>query len=554
MEPSDFNMPNLRPAGSTQFAPGRGAQINTGFVDKVSATMDRNEARRQRMRKQQIDFLQTKFDNDTEDDLIIAKGKLSTSNGLNAIPEHKKQYETLQKSLDKKYQEVPEDFKPYVAETYKSKLSKYNQFAVPYTYGQTQKVTDEAYNTLAANKINDTVEGSADLDWLETEGLGQVASALQKKAERMGLTEEQAKFNVGAGVSETLRRSIEQQVKVGRLDLGKQTLLKFNDRLTPSDRVKAIGILDKAVKDEGTKTVMTKADRAWSLAAGNLVAADKLAMELADNDGEFKQIRLFLKDRALMESKQKKKTEEEILSSLNQNAAKGQPVDRKLLMQLPLEKREQFMTFHSRNRAAAAPVSDMKTYRQLMDTIMDNPVEGEKVNLWAYEHMLSPRDFALLQKRQEKLKTTENKEVAAAQRTNYKYVKGQVNEWLTANRIMNPITRGKYHMMMDEEYDRMLNTMTTATRKDLRAQVWKTLRERGSMKEERKEGWLWDSVRKVPPETLGPTGAEAEVHPSIPQTINRELQRRGRPALSEAQMNQHIQRLREAGVNLKDPR
>lgn len=554
--PQDVNRVQTRPAPNFRFQAGQAPQIDKTFLKTASAGLSAAEEAARKARAEQLDFVKTQADNDAENDVIVANAELAQVEGLNTLDKSIQIRQKLIESFDKRKQKIPEQYHPYVDQIYAQKITRYNKFSIPYTLGQVKKVKEQADTVYTANAMNIAIEDSADLDALNEDGLAKVTYAAAKSARRKyGDNPELVNNAITISVSETLRRSVEQQAVLGRFDKAQEILNRFDSELTTKDRVKALKLIEQARADLGDKEASDLATAASIQFPDDLEKQELWLRSASRNDKVNRAAVAFLRSRVAVENLQKQKNLEGTYARMNDARAKGEDPMQYVFQLPPGEEREKVIKWYNDSRGGQNVITDFDTFDMLNDRIT-NAITADQLPdnlLDSYRHKISVNDMKVLEAKFYRLKLQENAEVRRVHKLNYELAEKTFNAWATQNGLAAKSKRDERataKIAMMNEVERILTVNPKITSRELRARVLTTLQDRG-MVEVRKErfwGLLPDKVTKEVNPSLAPDSSP-RVHTSWYEAI-----RRADPSLNESQVNATIQELIRNGANVSAPR
>lgn len=557
--PQDMQQVQIQARPNTRFRGAQTQPLDKEFLGVASKAVEAERAADLKRRADQLDFIKTQADNEAENEVILANAELAQVQGLNVLDKSVNLRQKLQQRFDERKQKIPAQFHPYVEQIYQKKLTRYNKFAVPYTLGEVSKVRDEADKTFIANAMNEAVEESGDMDTFNAEALAKVTHAVAKRAERrFGGQPELMKEAISTGVSETIRRAVEQQAVLGRFDKANGILERFDSELTPKDRVKAIKLMEQARNDLGDKEASDLATAA-ALQYPEDIAKQELWLRTASrNDKVNRAATAFIRSRASIEKLAREKQLEAVYTKINNARLKGEDPMQHVLSLPPGEEREKIFKWYNDTRGGQNVLTDFETFDKLNDRIT-NAVSARELPdniLDAYRHKISPDNMKILESKLDRLKGQDNAAFRRVHQLNYKLAEDTFNAWATQNKLIGKSKQDERAMAkiaMMEEVERMLTINPKISGRELNSRILNTLRERG-MKTETKEYKLfgipyWPSKEtKVPSDNLSPDNSP-KVHPSWVEAI-----RQRDPSLNETQINATIQQLIKQGADVSAPR
>lgn len=551
-----YNPSDIRPTPNARIQGGQQAPLDKAFLNTASQAVDNAQKEEIRRRAEQLDFIKTQADNEAENDVIVANAELAQVNGLNTLDKSVALRAKLAQAFDKRKQKIPEQFHPYVDQIYNKKLTRYNKFAVPYTLTEVNKVKDEADKTYIANAMNEAIEDSGDPEVFNDEALAKVTYAVAKRAEKQfGGNEELMQEAITVGVSETIRRAVEQQAVLGRFEQANTLLTRFDSELTPKDRVKAVKLMEQARNDLGDKEASDLATQAAVQYPDDLEKQDLWLRSTTRNDKVYRAALAFQRSRENIQKMQKQQQVEAAYAKINEARRTGQDPMQFVMELEPGEEREKLFKWYNDTRGGQNVLTDFATFDQLNERITNAVTSTQLPDnlLESYRHKISPDNMKILESKFDRLKGQENAEFRRVHQLNYKIAEDTFNAWANQNKLVGKSKideRSTAKIAMMEEVERILTINPKVNSRELNSRILNTLRERG-LKEKRTErfwGLLSDKVTKEPNTNLAPDNTP-KVHSSWVEAI-----RRADPSLSESQMNATIQTLIKNGKDVSAPR
>lgn len=554
--PQQMNQVQIKPTGQERFRGVQAPQLDKTFLDVASKGVSAASARNEALKKKQLDFIVTMADNDAENDVIGANAALAQEKGLNSLDKSVSIRTKLAESFDKRKSTIPAQFHPYVEQVYAKKMTRYNKFAVPYTLGQAQSVKEEADKTYIANSMNEAIEDSGDLEAFSGESLGKVEYATAKRAREVyGDQPELIKSAVIKGVSETVRRAIEQQAVAGRFDKAQDILTTHSTELLPDDRVKALKQLQSAREDMGDKEASSLATAALVQYPEDIEKQSLFIKASSRNDKIERAATAFLRSRESVQKLAKEEKLNQTYSKINTARQNGQDPMQFVTELPPGEEREKLFKWYNDTRGGQNVTTDFdvfdKVNQKLNDTMDSSVLPGDFLD--AYRHQIAPDNMKILESKFDRLKSQENSEYRRVNKLNYDLVEKTFNAWANTAGLATKGKRGERataKVAMMEEVERILTINPKISSRELRSKALNTLRERG-MTEKKVERWwglIPDKTVKSASPSLAPDNSP-RVHPSWYDSI-----RRSDPSLSETQINATIQMLIKNGKKVDLPR
>lgn len=548
----DLPKVQIRKQATTRFQGAQPGHIDKTFLSTASAGLDARAKAEAKMRADQLDFVKTMADNDAENDVIGASAELAQHQGLNSLDKSISLRQKLQNQFDKRKEKIPEQFHPYIDQVFAKKMTRFNKFAIPYTLGQVTKVKEEADKTYLANSMNEAIEDSGDTQTFNAQSLGQVSYAAMKAAQRkFGDQPELIQEAVQHQVSETIRRSVEQQAFLGRFDNAQQLINNHNHEMTPSDRVKAIKLMDQARSDLGDKEASDLVTQAEAQFPDDPVKQELWMRSAARNDKILRSATAFQSMRSRVKKDGEQRQLEKVDAEINQALLRGENPTQLFFKLPPGEERDKRIKRFNENRGQAAFPTDFNAVdrlsRRLSDAVSSRELPDDLID--SYRHLISPQDIKPLEQMFFRLKQQDNKDVARVHRLSDKLVHDEFENWAKMNGVRGK-DRGMAFLAMQDEVERLLAINSKPTSQELKSTIRNTLRSRG-VKETRTErlwGLLPDKVEREVNPNLAPDGSP-QVHPSWYDAI-----RKQDSSLTPTQINAVINDLVKNGKDVSKPR
>jgi len=563
--PQEMNIVKATPAETTRFQNIQPANISTEFIDTLSNDIKVDEAARLEREKQKFNLAKASFQNVGDDLRVQAQARTANATGLNAAKEGKTQAEWLKKSLEDKFDKVPEVYKPYLKGEVDNTMSKFQGFAVPHSYSQAKQVEDATFKTRIKNDINGLIESSGDIERFAGEGLAGLEYQARQNATRRYGAEATDLVNTEVEMvkSEAVRRSIEQQVAVDRFDLAGEYIDRFNEELTPGDRMKAIKAITDGQKKKGTLDASTLADQAYTQAGEDLNLAYNFINKSAKNDQEKKQALAFVSQRALLQAKQKDKNDDNIIAKLNTKVRSGEAVRPQDMEGLSEDKKQAWVDRLNKNRGGLNVVTDWNLFNKTSERI-DKAVsiaEVKDINLESLADRISPSQMVVLERKKNRLQKAENDEIVAAQQSTSK----EISDIVKSIAIQKGIpTRGKewgqLNVLADTRYTQLQVENPRATRQEMRQKITAELLRNAQVEQDTSiklpftDYTVWERKKNIVNPNFDPAqpsmpAQSQRVHPSV-----RGLLKKTNPSWSESDINRAIQELIIKGKDVSRPR
>jgi hypothetical protein len=564
--PQETQLTRLRPQGATRFQGAQAATIDPSFIGTLQKTVDAKEVARRKAEKENLKFIRTQYQNENDNARIEAQALVSNTTGIESFDAEKNQRDRLLKTAEKSLAKYPEKYHPYLRQDLEKSITKFNSAAVPHVYGQMRKVQDEAYKTNTLNRINDTIEGSADLDLMEKEGLPAVAAAAEQVALRVygenpsipvaeGVTAgDMITSAKQAAVSEAIRRSVEQQARVDGergIERAEEILTKFNPNMTPQDRVKAAKILDSAKKDQGTKEASGLATEARRRFTDSPVAQEEFIRANSKNDRQLREANAILTLQNNAEKEERKQKIDSALAKLNADLSVGKPLDMATYLSIPAgEERDKFTDALNKNRGYANIITDQNVWNDVNNKLRDATSfkEIEKMDLNTYRHQISSKDMAPLEAQFNRLKRAETDAIAKAQLgLGRSYIDDVAFKIAKDQGLVGKKNLINFQIKAYELSEQLIKQNPKATQKEIKDKLYLQLRDEGIVKVKDESTGIFGFFQKektvVNPELIGPA-ADPSWYKMF-KTL--------RPGYSDSQINELIKRAKDKGMKIDQP-
>lgn len=554
--PQQMKTTALRDTPTTRFAGVKAPELDTRFIGNLQKTFSEQEQEQVRQKKAAFELMKTQAENDAENEVINAQAALTDSRGLDALKTKSDQTKELGRVFDKRVEKLPEEYRPAIRAALESKLVKYNRFAAPYATGQIRQAEDGAYKTKIANEVNDAVQTSGDLEVFGTDSLQKVTSAITEHGQRMGLAKDQILYNVASGVSDTIRKGVEQQAKIpGGMDRAEALLAKHDAELLPADRVKAYQMIKTAKDDGESREALTLSEMAWKQTGGDPAAMEEYVRTLAGNDKIARQSQAFIISRLTAERRTNKMQEEattaDIYKSQEQGADPRTLMQKALTIKDPETKNRVIDNLKKFGTTGGNRISNPAVLGLLQERYQTDPDWAKATDPLAYKNDLSPEDLKTLQAKRARYLKADSDEVVRAQLGTDKEKTAWVNKFLDSKGILDDKEmRGQMHMLADSRYEQLLAENPKASRRDIRNQLYLELESKG-LKTTKSGGFNvfgWQIIDEDE-ETVPNTGLTSDfVHPSY----RAEIKRRN-PQYTDSQVNAALNILKANEKDLSKP-
>jgi hypothetical protein len=495
----------LQPEPSVRFQGAQAAQINTQFLNTAQTVLQNREA-------EQFKLAKANADNEQEELRIKAQGELSMSKGMDAAEKSAALERKLQDEYDKVLQKYPTRFLPELKIQAGNNLNKFRSFQVPYVSSQVNEVKNKTFDVQLSNKMNFAIETSGDPELFAQGALPEVVQALTEKATRQyGNAPEVVQYVVQKGVSETIRRSVEQQIRGGNVRGASNIAQLHNNKLIPSDRDKVNKLFKTAEENEATRLPLDMATQIMKETDGDLVKAEAMAREMSPDFQTYKKVRDTIQTQFRLQKSEIERADTEVMAGITEKLNAGKmPNSAEINSIQNFETRSKFVAQINKNRGANASVTDQTVYNELLDKLSNaTPEEAARVNLSAQKPFLGAEDYTRL----EKLKTDLSKKLSdgryRASQSDFRQVRAMVNQFSRGK------TKSQQKQIMNlamAEYERVRDANPNYTIGDIRKSVTNRLFKDGVQVVEEKGFFGTKKVTKIA-ETLDPLGGK-EVHSS----------------------------------------
>jgi hypothetical protein len=497
----------LQPQPSVRFQGASAAQIDTQFLNTAQRVIQSKD-------EEQLRLAKANSDNEQEELRIKAQGELASAKGMDAAEKSASLERKLQDEYDKVLQKYPTRFLPELKAQSANNLNKFRSFQVPYVTSQVNEVKNKTYDVQLSNKMNFAIETSGDPDLFSQGALPEVVQALSEKATRQyGNAPQVVEYVVQKGVSETIRRSVEQQLRGGNLQGASSIAQLHNTKLIPSDRDKVNKLFKSAEEKEATRLPLDLATQIMKETGGDLVAAESMAREIAPDFQTYKKVRETIQTQFKLQKNEIERADMEVMADITEKLNTGRmPNPAEINSIQDFDTRTKFVNQINKNRGANAAVTDQTVYNSLLDKLSNaTPEEAARVNLNAQKPFLGAEDYTRL----ERLKMDLSKKLAdgryRASQSDFRQVRSMVNQFSRGK------SRSDQKKIMDlamAEYERVRDANPNFTIADIRKSVTNRLFKEGVQTVE-VPTWFGLSSKKVTKvaETLDPLGGK-EVHSS----------------------------------------
>lgn len=492
----------LQPQPSVRFQGAQPTQINVKpFLERA-----------QQLDEMQLKLAKVNADNEQEERRIKAQGELATAKGMDAVEKSRILEQKISEDYEKSIQKYPTRYQPILRAQAASNLNKFRVFQVPYVANQVNQVADKSFDVQLSNKMNFAIESSGDQELFSNQALAEVAQALQGKAQRKyGDAPEIEQYIVQKGISETIRRSVEQQLRAGNMGIASQIMQNHNDKVTPADRDKINKALRIAEQDQATREPLDMATAIMRETGDDLVAAEQMARQVAPNTRVYKDVRDIIRTQFRIDKEQKERADLDTMSALTDKLSRGEmPTSQEFNSIRDFEKRTKFINSVNKSKGTLGIVTNQQVREQLLEQLSNaTPEEAEDINLKAYKLELGAEDYSMLEKLKVDLAKKDANGRYRARSSDFREVKAMVNLF---SRGRSRKIRDKLMQLAMQEYERVRDTNPNYDIAEIKKSVTGRLFREGLITEE-KDGFFGKTKTTRVAETLDPLQGR-EVHSS----------------------------------------
>lgn len=494
----------LQPQASIRFEGAQAPQLNVDPIIK----------RTQQIEEQQLKLAQANADNEQEEIRIKAQGELAMAKGMNSVEKSQALEQKIVQDYDKVIQKYPTRYQPILKAQAENNLNKFRVFQVPYVSGQVGTVVDKTYDAQLSNKMNFAIESSGDQELFSNQALAEVAQSLQEKARRKyGNAPEVEQYIVGKGISETVRRSVEQQLRAGNMGVATQIMQNHNDKVSPADRDKINKALRKAEQDQSTREPLDMATMIMRETGDDIVAAENMARQLAPNTKVYKDVRDVIRTQSKIKKDQDERSDLDVMSQLTDKLSRGEmPSPLEFNSIQDFEKRTKFISSVNKSKGTLGIVTNQQIREQLLDQLSNaTPEDAEQINLKAYKLELGADDYSMLEKLKVDLAKKDANGRYKARSSDFREVNAMVNQF---SRGLSKDKRQKLSTLAMKEYERVRDANPNYDIAEIKKSVTGRLFREGLITEEKSSFFgLYKSKQSRVVETLDPLQGK-QVHSS----------------------------------------
>lgn len=557
------------------------AQIDTAFVDTLSRGEQQRQKQLEKQRQQKQKFLEALFENDADRYRLEAEAELANSQGVNALEQSKSIRQQYLNQLKERMQAIPEDYRqdPSMQMTFVKKAGQFDKFSIPYVNSEARKVEDDAFKARVANDMNTVVENATDLNYISSEGIPTVEKAVHERLIRTYGDDPNRKIgNTTAGelimsemqaaVSETIYRSIVQQVNVEDFDTASKTVEMFFDRITPDDRTKIMKVINSGLKDSQDDRALDLVNMAWQTQGEDDIARlERFITTNAGGDPDLRNKALSIaQSRHKIQKQAKEDRMDQIEAQIYNEVISGGQINQDLFMQLDPQRRNSLVTLLNKNNGGPAVVTDRNKYDQILQA-WDNMSNEDivKINVdERYRAWLSADDRNALRTKQDFLRRQMRGDWQQGQKWSDNVWKAVAKNFSEAQRFRGADAARINRLAMDE-YARLMDENPRITRRELTLKLKKALWERAIVEKEdpswvdRALGFFGIETEPDKIQSLGESLAPERpiaLDPSWVRTVQEERIRKGKKPLNESELIRFFQfyQTRVPGANISAPR
>ena len=432
---------------------------------------------------------------------------------------------------------------------------KFQRHTISYTNAQARKLEDESYKTRVANDMNNMVEHAGDVAYVSGPGISVIEKSIRDNAARQfgddpslilesGVSVgEVVEAQVFAGVSESLTKTIQQQLISGRPDLAQQTLGVNIDRIGPADRIKIKNMIKKNTENTEDSTSLGLAEEAFRVSGGDRVLGSEYI--IARSGGSLKVANKaisFFETKKNLRDKQKKDREEKTYGDLFDKVVAGQPLDQRAYLSLPPtgpNSREKLAETLNKTSSRGFVVTDQAAKSQItteLDRMSDSDVAAIDVQK-QFGSKLSHKDLDQVKTQVDYAKrrvSEEGRKMQAWKPTVYKNAARIVGKNIG---ISNLKDEAKLEDLSMEIYGRIIHEKPTILAEELNRTLIRELNERTTF--EKEEFRLFGANETVEDRRL-PTDEDpappVRLSPERIRSFNKARRLQKKPDLTEAQL------------------
>ena len=370
--PQDIARPQLRPIGGTELRGGVNP-VSNNFIRAAEQTLDASQEANERA----FQLAKANLEVQNEEDRIAAQAELARQKGANALDQGPKVREQLRKRAEQRLDKIPEGFRQRLATAPLELMNKFNSFAYNYEAQQAKALEADTLKQRTAARVNESIENSGNpikfnqnLAEVEEDAKNAAMTMYGKDPNRDlgdGLTAgEVIKQYQKNAVSETILRSVQQQIAVGRFDVAKSLTEKYSGQLQPADQKKAQESLTLAVRRGETKLASGLAEQAQLQYPDDEAAQARFIQANSTNDAVTKEALQFNNLQVAQAKKAREAAEKKKINELSLKAGKV-PVSELVeeAADLPFEKRSRLIDYAKKLAENKTVSTDTKKLNEL---------------------------------------------------------------------------------------------------------------------------------------------------------------------------------------------
>jgi hypothetical protein len=387
------------------------AEISANFLNSFAKAADNVVASQTAQDKRMTALVSARYRELADQQRIASEGEVAKTQGWNVLKVSKEQTSSLQENLIKLKSEFGDQYEPYLENVRLDVMNKYNRSTQPYVTGQVKKTTNDTYNAVIANQMNDTILDSGNIDNF-SENLERVKALVKERGEVQHGDDLNAEIAPGmklgeliekettVAASKTVANSVIQLAKMGHLKNAEELFRKHDPDMTADDRLRAAEAMKSAVNAEDGKSATALADLVQKT-ANDMVEAERMISDQAPSDKVRNSAMAIIKNRFDIATKAKKKKDDETTATVYQNLAAGKDISQlqDLMRGLPVERQNEIVNTLIKNNGKVVPVlTDNKKFDEALDRIYKDPTAVEDPGFMAkYIPHLSPNDYAFVE-------------------------------------------------------------------------------------------------------------------------------------------------------------
>jgi hypothetical protein len=374
--PQDIARPQLRPIGGTELRGGVNP-VSNDFIRAATQTANASLRAQEEANERAFQLARANLEVQNEEDRIAAQAELARQKGVNALDQGPKVREQLRKRAEQRLDKVPPAFKDRLATTTPELMNKFNSFAYSYEAQQAKALESDTLKQRTAARVNESIENSGNpikfnqnLLEVEEDAKNAAMTMYGKDPNRDmgdGLTAgEIIKQYQKNAVSETILRSVQQQIAVGRFDVAKSLTERYSGQFQPADQKKAQESLTIAVRRGETKLASGLAEQAQLQFPDDEAAQARFIQANSTNDAVTKEAIQFNNLQVAQAKKARETAQKAKINELSKKAGKV-PVAELVeeAADLPIEMRSKLINYAKSLAENRTVVTDTKKFNEL---------------------------------------------------------------------------------------------------------------------------------------------------------------------------------------------